>query len=78
MRKLKTIYDRLKPEFKTELQNNVRKYDSAKRLKYKLMSSNLWHDLTFGDFNDISVFCNVDTYELSANDVRFGSGILND
>ena len=37
MRKLKTIYDRLKPEFKTELQNNVRKYDSAKRLKYKLM-----------------------------------------
>ena len=33
-----TIYNKLKPEFKTELNHNAKKYSSAKRLKYTLMS----------------------------------------
>ena len=43
--KIKTIYDNLKPEFKAELNINARKYSSAKRLKYTLMSKTSWQDL---------------------------------
>ena len=42
---IKTIYQKLKPEFKTKLQANARKYSSAKRLKYALMSETSWYDL---------------------------------
>ena len=31
--RIKTIYDRLKPGFKSSLQKNARQYSSAKRLK---------------------------------------------
>ena len=55
MAKLKTIYDKLKPEFKNQLQVSARKYDSAKRLKYNLMSNTLWSDLTLSTISDISV-----------------------
>ena len=42
MSKIKSIYDLLQPNLKSELQASARKYDSAKRLKYKLMTSTLW------------------------------------
>jgi hypothetical protein len=47
--KIKTIYDNLKPEFKAELNINARKYSSAKRLKYTLMSKVSWQELTLGE-----------------------------
>ena len=59
MSKIKSIYDKLKPELKDELKISTRKYDSAKRLKYNLMSNTLWSDLTLSNMSDISVFCNV-------------------
>ena len=43
---VKTIYQRLKPTIKTTLNESARQYDSAKKLKYKLMSSSLYHELT--------------------------------
>ena len=36
MSKLKTIYDRLNTNLKSELQASARTYGTAKRLKYKL------------------------------------------
>ncbi len=78
MRRLKSIYEKLKPEFKNELQKNAKKYDSAKRLKYNLMSNTLWSDLTLSNMSDISVFCNVEMYKLTAQDIMFGKQILKD
>ena len=74
---LKTIYQKLKPEFKTNLQANARKYSSAKRLKYALMSETSWYDLTISQMSDISVFCDVKTYNLSAQDLLYGNNIIN-
>jgi len=74
---LKTIYQKLKPEFKTKLQANARKYSSAKRLKYTLMSKTSWYDLTISQISDISIFCDVETYKLSAQDLLYGNNIIN-
>jgi len=75
--RLKTIYDRLEPGFKSSLQKNARKYSSAKRLKYTLMSKTSWYDLTISDISDMTVYCNMQTYKLSATDVMYGNNIIN-
>ena len=75
--RLKTIYDKLKPELKTKLQTNARKYSSAKRLKYALMSETSWYDLTISQLSDISVYCDIKTYNLSAQDMMYGNNIIN-
>lgn len=74
--RLKTIYDRLKPGFKSSLQQNARKYSSAKRLKYALMSNTSWYDLTVSQVSDISVYCDIPTYNLSAQDLLYGNSII--
>ena len=74
--KIKTIYDRLKPGFKSSLQQNARKYSSAKRLKYTLMSNTSWYDLTVSQVSDISVYCDIPTYTLSAQDLLYGNSII--
>ena len=75
--KIKTIYDRLEPGFKQSLQKNARKYNSAKRLKYVLMYQTSWYDLTVSQVSDISVYCDVPTYKLSAQDLMYGNSIIN-
>ena len=77
MNKLKSIYDLLKPNVKTELQASARKYDSAKLLKYTLMSQTSWYDLTVSQVSDISVYCDIPTYKLSAQDLMYGNSIIN-
>ena len=76
--RIKTIYDRLKPGFKSSLQKNARQYSSAKRLKYVLMSKTSWYDLTVSQVSDISVYCDIPTYKLSASDIMYGKILLND
>ena len=75
--RLKTIYDKLKPGFKLSLQKNARQYSSAKRLKYTLMSQTSWYDLTVSQVSDISVYCDIPTYKLSAQDLMYGNSIIN-
>jgi len=75
--KIKTIYDKLKPGFKSSLQQNARQYSSAKRLKYVLMSKTSWYDLTVSQVSDISVYCDIPTYKLSAQDLLYGNNIIN-
>jgi hypothetical protein len=78
MIKIKTIYDKLKPEFKAELNVNARKYSSAKRLKYTLMSKTLWQDLTLSEVSTMTTYCDIYTYKLSGQDIMYGESILND
>ena len=74
--RIKTIYDRLEPGFKSSLQKNARQYSSAKRLKYTLMSKTSWHDLTVSNISDMSIYCDIPTYNLSATDFMYGNSII--
>ena len=78
MTKLKTIYDNLKPEYKTALNTNARQYSSAKRLKYTLMSKIMWQDLTMSQVSCLTTYCDISTYKLSASDIMYGKTLLND
>ena len=73
MSKIKSIYDLLQPRIKTELQTSAKQYDSARRLKYKLMSSTLWHDLSLSDVSALMTYAGVYTHEVTAHDVMYGS-----
>ena len=75
---MKTLYDLLQPTLKSELQTSARKYDSAKRLKYKLMSSTLWHDLSLADISDLMSYSGLYTSDVTAKDIMYGGRILID
>ena len=74
--RIKTIYDDLNSEYKAELNTNARKYSSAKRLKYTLMSKTSWQDLTLSELSSMTTYCDITTYKLSANDVLYGHNII--
>ena len=74
---IKTIYDNLKPEYKTELNINARKYSSAKRLKHTLMSKTSWQDLAISELSSMTTYCDITTHKLSANDILYGHNIIN-
>ena len=68
----KTIYQKLKPAIKITLNESARNYDSAKRLKYKLMSSTLYHELTLAEVSSLMCYADVYTYEADSADVLYG------
>lgn len=67
----------LLPDVKTELQASARKYNTAKRLKYTLMSKTSWYDLTISQISDLTIYCNVTTYKMDASDILYGNTIIN-
>ena len=74
---MKNLYELLRPNIKTTLEINALKYDSAKRLSYKLMASNIWSDLTVSDVSDLCSYTDLYTYQLTAHDVMYGDKFLN-
>ena len=74
---VKTIYQKLKPNLKKTLDESARQYDSAKRLKYKLMSSSLYHELTLAEVSSLMCYADVYTYEADSQDVLYGKIFLN-
>ena len=77
MSKIKSIYDLLKPDVKSELQASARKYDSAKLLKYTLMSKMTWSELTMREVSELLTYSNLQSYKLSAYDFLYGENIIN-
>ena len=78
MSKIKTLYDLMQPSLKSKLQDSARKYSSAKRLKYKLMSSTLWSDLSLADICDILTYSDLYTSDVTAKDIMYGGRMLID
>lgn len=74
---IKTIYQRLKPNLKKTLDESARSYDSAKRLKYKLMSSSLYHELTINDISSLMTYADVYTSEVEPGEILYGTKFLN-
>ena len=77
MSKIKSIYDLLKPDVKSELQASARKYDSAKLLKYTLMSKMTWSELTMREVSELLTYSNLQSYKMSAYDFLYGENIIN-
>ena len=66
MSKIKTVYDNLLPDVKTALQASAKKYSTAKRLKYTLMSKTMWYELTIDDVRDLISYSELNSWELKA------------
>ena len=73
---VKTIYQRLKPSIKLTLNESARQYDSAKKLKYKLMSSSLYHELTLNDISSLMTYADLYSSETNGQDVLYGKIFL--
>ena len=76
MSKMKTVYDKLLPDVKTNLQASARKYDSAKRLKYILMSKTMWNELTIDEMKDLLTFGDLTSYKLGWLAFMYGENII--
>ena len=76
MSKLKTLYDRLNTNLKSELKNSARKYDTGKRLKYKLMSTTLWYDMSVDDISQLMSYSGLYTSEVTASDILYGTRFI--
>ena len=76
MYKSKTVYDKLLPDVKKALQASARKYGSAKRLKYTLMSKLMWQELTIDEMKDLITFCDVTSYKLDWLAFMYGENII--
>jgi len=74
---VKTIYQKLKPSLKKTLDESARNYDSAKKLKYKLMSSSLYHELTLSEISSLMCYTDVYTYQTDSSDILYGKIFLN-
>lgn len=77
MTKLKSVYDNLLPDVKTELQASARKYSSAKRLKYTLMSKIMWSELTVNDMREVLTYSGLNSWELDCYSFMYGEKIIN-
>ena len=76
MTKVKTVYDKLLPDVKTSLQASARKYNSAKRLKYTLMSKLMWQELTIDEMRDLLTYGDITSYKLESWSFMYGENII--
>ena len=73
---MKNLYEKLKPKFRKQLDENVEKYDSVSRIKYTLMSKVLWQELTVSQVSDLITYTNLHSYNMSPYDFLYGDNIL--
>lgn len=70
------LYKLLKPQYKKVLNANCRKYDSAKRLKFTLMSKSMWSQLTITEAKSVLLWTDISTHQITAHDIIYGDNIL--
>tara|TARA_A100001201_G_C4074815_1_gene196997 strand:- start:819 stop:1139 length:321 start_codon:yes stop_codon:yes gene_type:complete len=73
---MKSIYDKLKTEVKVDLRSSAKKYDTARMLKYTLMSKSLWSDLTIQQINELITYTSLTSYKMSPYDFIYGENIM--
>ena len=71
-----SVYHQLRPEIRKALNQSAREYDSAKRLKYTLMSERLWSYLTLSTISEICTYADVYTYQTTGYDIMYGDRFL--
>jgi|TARA_Y100000289_G_scaffold64330_1_gene76054 hypothetical protein len=73
---MKTLYQQLKPEIKSKINESATKYSTAKRLKYTLMAKRWWSDLTISELGDIISYGNIGTVDVSPHGYLYGNNII--
>tara|TARA_R100000935_G_scaffold23704_1_gene43118 strand:+ start:60 stop:296 length:237 start_codon:yes stop_codon:yes gene_type:complete len=77
---MKTLYQRLKPELKTELLSNEKTYSSSvKRIILTLQSNHFYSDLRISQISSINTFTHCeDGSKWSSWDWKFGDKLFTD
>lgn len=70
----KSLYHRLFPELRKNLNANAKEYSTAKQLKYRLMSHTMWYQLTIDDVRQLQLWA--DFYDRSLDSVLYGDNII--
>ena len=74
---MKTLYDRLQPELLVNLNSNEPQYaDSVARVTKLLIDNKYYSDLTIGEVESITTFCEVNTSYVSMFMYRFGEHLF--
>ena len=76
MDKRKTLYDKLLPPLKDALRESAREYDTAKRLKYNLMSKANWWDLNIEEISGIFRWGDLHSFEYNSYTFLYGEKII--
>jgi hypothetical protein len=76
MSKINTVYDNLLPDVKSALQASARKYTTAKRLKYTLMSKLMWYELTIDDVRELITYSDLESWNLNSYAFMYGENII--
>ena len=74
---MKTLYDRLQPELLVNLNSNAPEYaDSVARVTKLLINNKYYSDLTIGEVESITTFCEVNMSYVSMFMYRFGEHLF--
>ena len=74
---MKTLYDRLQPKLLVNLNSNAPEYaDSVARVTKLLIDNKVYSDLTIGEIESITTFCEVNTSYVSLFMYRFGEHLF--
>ena len=70
---MKTLYDKLKPEYKQKLDEQAIEYPSlVKGIIISLKDNYFWSNLTVGQAKDLITFTDYTFSEMSSHDFAFG------
>jgi hypothetical protein len=78
MSKIKSIYEKLNTGVKVDLTASAKKYETAKLLKYTLMSKSLWSELTVKNINELISYTSLTSHKMSPYDFIYGENIMKD
>ena len=74
---MKTLYDRLQPKLLVNLNSNATEYaDSVARVTKLLIDNKYYSDLTIGEVESITTFCEVNMSYVSMFMYRFGEHLF--
>jgi hypothetical protein len=74
---MKTLYAKLKPEFKQKLKEQEEKYQASVECVVKSLEDNvLWSDLNISDVHKFIVFTDETMYKLNSYDIMYGEKFL--
>jgi len=74
---MKTLYAKLKPEFKQKLKEQEEKYQASVECIVKSLEDNvLWSDLHISDVHKFIVFTDETMYRLNPYDIMYGEKFL--
>ena len=73
---MKNTWQQLKPHYQLKIRQAARRFNTAKRLKYKLMASDGWYDLQLDTIRSILMFTDKHSFDVTGTDIMYGTEFL--